>query len=627
MSGDDTDTRPAAERNRLDRRGLLGSLGAAGALTLAGCSGGTTDRPGGDDGSGNGNEDGTGNASGDGEAGPNSGGKLVDPEFTGFTMTVPANNQYNPYNRKAFAGEAASLLWDPLAVFNEKTREWTPLIAEEWSFGAEKATVTLRESYAWSNGDPVTAADLVTPVRIDQHFGTGLWDFLETVEATGDRTVEFRFTEATNPELPKGYVLSYRLDKPDSVYREYRERLAEAGSEEERKPILSDLQSFGPSEPPATNGPFAFESANKQRVTLKRFPDYDNGHVTADDLFPTFVLKSATGSKKQVMLNQGAIDGWRLTMPKEVKQKLPDHVGGTKKPIYNGLGLAFNFEREPYDDPRVRRAFAHLLPRRQIQQNNSMAYLKDPHRYASGLDPTLVDEWLGDFTDDLTEYAWTEQNPETAASLLREAGFQKEDGTWVDGDGQALEAPIKVRVTAAEWVTEVQFMASLLSNFGIEANMVTRSGTSFATEFLNGEFVLAGNWWGGWSSTGHPYFMYRNLYDFTEPIEGGNLPTEVEVPWPPGEADGETKTIDVGAKTTELAHATETEEARRLVRELAWTYNQNVPRYPIQTHNQTYWYTTDDWNVPETFVDDPKMQTLKPTRTWLRLGGITGKTG
>lgn len=618
MSKEHIGVQPAAGEDRVDRRQLLGGLGTASLVTLAGCS---SDTPNGSEG-GNGGKN--GNTSGDGQSG--TGGELIDPEFTGFTMTVPSNNQYNPYNRKAFAGETATLLWDSLAVFNEKTREWTPLAAEDWSFGPEKGTVTLRESYTWTNGDPVTAADVVTPIRIDKHIGTGLWDFLDTVEAAGDRTVEFRFTKPTNPELPKGYVLSYQLSKPDSVYRKYHKRLAEAKGEEEQNQVLSDLQSFAPSDPPPTNGPFAFESANKQRVTLKKFPDYDNGHITADDLFPTFALKSATGSKKQMMLNQGAIDGWRLTMPKEVKQKLPDHAGGTKKPIFNGLGLAFNFSKEPYDDVRVRRAFAHVLPRKQIQQNNSMAYLKEPHRYASGLDPTIIERWLGDFKSELTDYAWTEQNPEKAASLLREAGFQKQNGTWVDEKGKALEAPIKVRVTAAEWVSEVQYMASLLQNFGIKANMVTRSGTSFATEFLNGEFVLAGNWWGGWSSTGHPYFMYRNLYDFKEPIEGAKLPTTVDVPWPPGKPDGNTRTIDIGAKTKELAHTTTTEDARPLVRELAWTYNQSLPRYPIQTHNQTYWYTTDHWNVPEKFIDDPKMQTLKPTRTWLRLGGITGKT-
>jgi len=358
---------------------------------------------------------------------------------------------------------------------------------------------------------------------------------------------------------------------------------------------------------------------------MKTYPEYDNSHITADHInFPRMALKAGTGSKKQAWLSQDVIDGWRLTIPAEVRDELPDHVGGTKKPIFNGLGLAFNFNKEPYDDPRVRRAFAHLLPRKQIQQNNSMAYLKDPHRYASGLDPTVVDRWLGDFKDQLTTYAWTEQNPEKAASLLRDAGFRKQNGTWVDDSGNALEAPIKVRVTAAEWVTEVQYMASLLKNFGIKANMVTE-GTAFASEFLNGEFVLAGNWWGGWSQTGHPYFMYRNLYDFEKPIEGANLPTTVDVPWPPGDPDGDTKTVDIAKKTQTLAHATD-QEAKQLVRELAWTYNQNVPRYPIQTHNQTYWYTTDDWNVPEKFTENPEMQTLKPVRTWLRLGGLTAET-
>lgn len=625
--GSNNDEGTDERRNTLDRRKVLGGVGSAGLLTLGGCLGNNGDGSGGEsDGQPSDNETTSdGNAS-TGEDAETSG-EPVDPEFTAFTMSVPSDNQYNPYNRKAFAGEAGSMLWDTLAVNNEKTGEWIPFAAKDWSFSPTEATVTLRDSYTWSNGDPVTAADLVTPIRIDEHLGTGLWDFLESVEADGEHTVKFTFSQPTTPALPKGYILSYQLSKPDSVFGEYAKRLSEATSEDEEKSVLSDLQSFGPAEPPATNGPFMFERANKQRVVMKKYLEYDNGHITADHInFPRMALKSGTGSKKQAWLQEGVIDGWRLTMPAEVKDQLPDHVGGTKKPIFNGLGLAFNFKKSPYDDPRVRQAFAHLLPRKQIQQNNSMAYLKDPHRYASGLDPTVVDRWLGDFKNQLTNYAWKEQNPEKAASLLQDAGFQKQNGTWVDDSGNALEAPIKVRVTAAEWVTEVQYMASLLKNFGIKANMVTRSGTSFATEFLNGEFVLAGNWWGGWSQTGHPYFMYRNLYDFEEPIEGANLPTTVDVPWPPGDPDGDLQTVDIAEKTTALAHATEQKQAKQLARELAWTYNQNVPRYPIQTHNQTYWYTTDDWNVPKEFTDNPEMQTLRPVRAWLRLGGITAKT-
>ena len=603
------------------RRRLLQGIGGTVVAGFAGCSGGPAEEGTGDGGNDTGGNDTAGNESGgDGAA---SGRKPLDPEYNAIAIRQPTQFQYNPYNAKNYY-EGRGILYDSLATYNPNTGEWIPFVAEDWTIEGESATVNLRDGYTWTNGDAVTAEDLLRKLRLDKHIGTGLWDFTESVSALDELTVEYTFTDTVNPTLAAVEILTSQVNVPKEKYQKYLTALEEAGSEEEEKSALSELTTFAPSEPVASNGPFKFKSVDSGGVTFEKYEDYANGHITADDIhFPRYRFEFSSGSQPQVLIKSGEVDGGLATLPREVYDQRPEYMDTVFEPVLNGLGVAFQYGNKHLAKRRVRQAVAHLSPRKQIVENNSMGYLKTPHRYASGLDPSVVENWLGDFKDDLITYAWKEQNPEKAASLLREAGYRKESGTWIDEEGDPLSFDIKVRSNAAEWVTAVQYIASLLSNFGIKANARPVEGTAFATQFQQGQFEAAGQWWGGWSTIGHPYNSIGGLYRQEATMTASNLPETFKVPTPIGDPEGSLESFDVMATLEKLAKATEEKRVKKLTRELAWAYNWHLPRYPIQTHTQTIFYSVDDWVAPA--ADNPDMDGFRPMDIWIRLNGYNAK--
>jgi peptide/nickel transport system substrate-binding protein len=614
-----------SQRHSRRRRRLLQGVGGSAVLGLAGCSGDGGDGGGGggdgDGGNGGNDSDGGGNASDGGDG--SGGGQPMDPEFTGIVINQPEQLQYNPYNAKNYY-DGRGILYDPLATYNHNTGEWIPFVAEDWTIEDQSATVSLRDTYTWTNGNAVTAEDVVRKLRLDKYIGTGLWDFTESVSAPDDGTVELSFAAKINSTLAAVQLLTLDVNAPEAEYGEYLTALEEASSEDEENSALSELTGFAPSEPVASNGPFRFKNADASGVTFERYPEYANGHITGEDInFPRYKFRFASGSQPQVLIKSGEVDGGLSTLPREVYDERPEYMKNVFEPVLNGMGIAFQYENEHLRKRRVRQAIAHLVPRKQIVENNSMGYLKTPHRYAAGLDPSVVDNWLGDFKDDLVTYAWESQNPEKATSLLEEAGYAKENGTWVDEGGSALSMDMKVRSNAAEWVTATQYIASLLSNFGIEANARPTEGTAFATQFQNGEFQSCAQWWGGWSTIGHPYNSVGGLYRQEASITGSNLPETFEVPMPVGDPEGSRETFDLMAKVEELGKTTDEERVTELARQLSWAYNWHLPRYPIQTHTQTIFYSVDEWEAPA--ADDPDMAGFRPMNVWVRLGGYKAK--
>lgn len=604
--------RPAVNAKR---RRLISALGVSGLAGLAGCIGSDDDDE--DVGALNGDD----NGSGDTDDSGNGGSSERADTWLGYTLTNPNDAQFNPYNPVGVAGEANAMMWDTLASYNEETNEWVPFIAEDWSFEGDEGTISFHDFYTWTNGEPVTADDFVTQLLIDEQMDTGAWNFLSHVESAGEYEVALEFDGEVNPSIVEDVLMGTQVYAAEEVYGEYLDRF----EDEDEDAVLEDLIDWDPDEPELTNGPFTFESRSETRMVLEKYDDYESPHFSNEDLnFDYWAFEFGDAQLQQTLVFEDESDGGLATLPKEMYDDLGDHWESVAPSNFNGLSLAFNHDHDLFSVREVRQAFGHLIPRQMTVDLNQMGYLKTPHEHVVGIDPAVVDSWLSDeFTSNITQYAWEEQNPDRAAELLEDAGFQDDGGTWVDPDGEEFRPAISVRTGAAEWVAAVELWVDLLQDFGIQAEMVTNDDTQFGNNWIDGNFELAAQWWaGGWPSAGHPYISWRDFESFDDSMTAASLPSEVEVPMPVGDPDGDLESVNIEDRLDELVQAVDEEQSMEIVEELAWIYNQYLPRYSVQTHNQTRYYRTDRW---DTFHEETDQHGLEPDNEWVRMGGMLAR--
>jgi hypothetical protein len=69
------------------------------------------------------------------------------------------------------------------------------------------------------------------------------------------------------------------------------------------------------------------------------------------------------------------------------------------------------------------------------------------------------------------------------------------------------------------------------------------------------------------------------------------------VPYPIGDSEGDLKEVDVSEKVSELA-VSDGEKRAELVRELAWIYNQTIPRIPLALIDRMRFVNTKEWEYP-----------------------------
>ncbi|MFC7137946.1 ABC transporter substrate-binding protein [Halobaculum litoreum] len=199
-------------------------------------------------------------------------------------------------------------------------------------------------------------------------------------------------------------------------------------------------------------------------------------------------------------------------------------------PRHWGMGMVFNFEEEPVDDPRVRKAIAHVINRENVAKNsgagtNSKIAVSYPTGLTGEFSGQVEDAWLEGVVDEFDTYGPGTAQTDEAAQLLRDAGYEKQDGTWTK-DGEALALPIKGPAGFSDWVAGAQTIVSQLKDFGIEAEAVMKENSSYwGQDYPNSNFVVGLQGWASYSQS-YPYFHYKWIFNSWDATNAWNLPSE-----------------------------------------------------------------------------------------------------
>jgi peptide/nickel transport system substrate-binding protein len=584
------------------RRGVLsGAIGATGiTVGLAGC----------------GQEDPTEDQSDDGGE--------TRTDGTGAELRIPINAsnpndlQWNKYFAQG-SGAGNFFMYDPFGVAGNYPRgvdaseypDWHTVLAEEFTTEGRDLTIRLREDHTWHDGDSVLAEDVVLQHRLEKAIGARTGGVWEEIAAPDNRTVEFTLTSA-NTDISLPQLLPNRLRvKRGTAYQDLYEAIESATTDEERQQAKGEVTTTRIDNAVGT-GLWNLETTSSSQLTLTRH----DGHPMADALNVDRLAMPAVpnNQKRHLGMESGEFDALTFaTAPKTVEERFPDHVERIPYVSSAGDTLLFNFDGV-FGDRRVRQAITFVI-NRWTNTHNAKDFV-DTIRYPTGLPNHVMAEWLGEDPEGFYQYGYEETKADRAADLLREAGFSRDDGEWYTPDDERFSFQI-ISGSGGTWKLNNQTAAATLSNFGIRADARVMEGAAFGERVEQGDFEMAVNAWGAFGGGWHPYNFFSQEFEDSRNERQHIDPTSAEVPYPIGDPDGDLQEVDVTAKIAALGEAGSSEAANELVTELAWIYNQYLPRIPLMNGVSRVFISRDGWDFPET---DSQWMVNNPVPNLMRFG-------
>jgi peptide/nickel transport system substrate-binding protein len=328
-----------------------------------------------------------------------------------------------------------------------------PALAEDWETSDDLLTwtFTLREGVTFHDGSELTSEDVVASFERIAEEGANAFrlDAVEAFEATDERTVTLRLNRPAPNLLEQIGPFKGMAIAPAAAI--------EAGT-------LGDE--------PVGTGPFSFVSFSPgNNVVLEANPDFWGDGPFLDGVEFRVIPDE---SVKITNLETGEVD-WIDSVPPQQITSLEDSddlvLGRVAGNDY--WYLALNNDREPYDDPEVRRAIAFALDPATIAEAAKFD--------AATPNETAIPETSFWYLD----YAPYGRDVDQAQQLLDDAGVS------------GLTMDLMVTNEFPETVTAAQVISSQLEEVGIEVSIRTEDFSTWLADQGEGEFdAFALGWLG-----------------------------------------------------------------------------------------------------------------------------------
>ena len=431
------------------------------------------------------------------------------------------------------AGSMRELIYESLYMYNMITNENEPLIAESQPVWEDdyNFTVKMKENVHFSDGTPMTSADVVYTYNIaNENNGgvyttwTNIWTYFEKVEAVDDYTIRFTIKEEPyNKAMPISKLANVRI-VPKAV--------SEALFESCGNDVTKVREQFV--ENPIGSGAFKLAFYDNTRIVLERD---DNYWGQAENMFGKL-----TEVKYYVhpIYNDNAAGNLALANGEvDISQQFVADTGnlvatGNYKTFYDeppyqlGFGspsLLFNLEKDGLKDPVVHHAIARCLDYEAIAQN-AMSGMTDKMTICF-LNPTLYGDYIDFDDEELSEMMWDttdiDGNLADANAMLDEAGYVDVDG---DGfrempDGSKLEWKAECPTGWSDWNASLEILCESAKKIGLNIVTYFPESSVYTVDYQTGNFEILMMSPYGNPSTAQPYeACYNVLYSKDVPAIG-----------------------------------------------------------------------------------------------------------
>lgn len=399
---------------------------------------------------------------------------------------TPIEANFNPFAPTVLHGALGPIL-EPLFMFN-KTGDSEPvgMIGDSYEFNDDgtQLTVTIKSDLTWSDGEPLTADDVVFTFEYEGNNPEG--QGLVSAEATDDTTVVLTYD---TPQFTNEWQrLGGTWMLPEHVWKD-----------------VDDFTTFA-NEEPVGSGPYVVDSTTSESYTLVANENFRD----ADDLGVHTVQYVAIDANQsaQDLLAAGELDWTSMFVPN------PEAVTG------NGMIEMVNTPQDPtvlytcanadlgctgaQTDVAVRQALNAAVDRATIKEKAFVGLTGD-------ISPTYAllprdEKWVADPANSVSP-----QDPDAAAAagILEDAGYVKGADGFYEKDG----TPLELSLTSVDGWTDYNDAAKLIAEqaaeAGIKIDVSTVQWQEFSDSRQTGQFQLIVGGMVG-TSVADPFQIYRD---------------------------------------------------------------------------------------------------------------------
>jgi peptide/nickel transport system substrate-binding protein len=418
------------------------------------------------------------------KSGP-SGVLTIDNE-SGGTWTC----DFNPFNL-SYISFSLGNVYEPLMFVNTlQNAKVSPWLATSyaWSNGNKTLTFTIRKGVKFTNGDPMTPADVVYTFNLLKANKTldinSVWSVLSSVTQQGSDQVVMQFKAVAVP------YFYYIADQVAIVDQKVWSKIA--------NPVTY------PDKNPVGTGAFMVSSSSctPQNIKYTANPHYwQPGLPKVGTVnYPAFL----TNDTANTYLANGQAQWGSQFIPNIQKFYL------SKSPNYHywfppvaNVSIFINLTNPILKNVAVRQAMAYAVDRHKASLIGEYGY--QPAANQTGIVTPTFSGWLD--AEQAASYGNNyAHNQQTAISILEKAGFKKgPDGIMAKGS-QKLSFTILDNGGFSDWVAAVQTIQSELKAVGIQVTANNVAYSTWQNDLYTGKFQLA---YGSETGGPSPYYELR----------------------------------------------------------------------------------------------------------------------
>jgi peptide/nickel transport system substrate-binding protein len=399
--------------------------------------------------------------------------------FTSGTQWGPPSN-WNPIMNWTYATGTVGLVYETLFLYDPLTDEFEPWLAESGDWTNDNTyEVTLREGLTWTDGEPITAEDVVFTVELGKMESVpyhSLWEFLDTAEAVDDRTARFTFSEPRYQQWANWVYFNPIV--PKHLWEDKGEKDITAGANE--KPVGS--------------GPYKYETHDQDRQVWVKNEDWWGKETLDLDVKPRYIVDLVNTSNEAAL---GQLLAGNIDLSNNFLPGIASLVkGGYKLQTYfpeapymlaaNTTWMVPNTTKAPMDDPAFRKALASSVDTGKIVNSvyGQIVSASNP----TGLLP-IWDKYVDTGKVDQLGYKF---NTNQAKQLLGQAGYRDTngDGLVENKDGSPINLKLATPSGWTDWNEAARVITEGAKAAGINVTSETPADTVVQDMRESGEFDL-----------------------------------------------------------------------------------------------------------------------------------------
>jgi peptide/nickel transport system substrate-binding protein len=365
-----------------------------------------------------------------------------------------------------------------------------------WSNGNKTLTLKLASGVKWSDGEPLTSADVVYSITagrqnavMDRVGLTGAGNNIASVKAKGANTVVITLKTPDSQFISA--ILNRQFIVPQHVWAKVKDPAT----------FLND--------DPVGSGPFnVVKRFTTQDYVLGKNPSYWQKGMPRIPCLE--YVQAASNDAALALIQSGQVDWTHNFVPNVEKayiSKDPQHFHAFYATTAYPVSLTFDVTKYPYSLPAFRKALSLAIDRNSISKLGEYGYAPPVDALGFG---GLFPKWIVDSSVKAAAKAAATYNPDAAKKLLTDNGFTYSGDKLLDPKGNPVALDIHVISGWSDWVASNQIITKNLNAIGISSKVALEPdwGAWQPNAMSTKNPTLL--WQGG--SQGSPYgFFYANM--------------------------------------------------------------------------------------------------------------------